>query len=221
MKKVLIFIALLCITGCDIKYDLSFKNEKIEEKIEVILPKKEKEKYDDLTKANPYAILDGLDQIEYNHKYKKLLTKNVGYYNYTYDFSDFGRAYYVRSCFDAVSFSKNDELGTYTLSTSNGFHCMFLNYEQVDNVLITITTDRYVLDNNADIVKGKKYIWRINNDNASNKSIKITFGDVRKRTIIDFIEENLPLVILISVLVVSLGGGFIILKSLSKKNNEL
>ena len=98
---------------------------------------------------------------------------------------------------------------------------MFLNYEQVDNVLITITTDRYVLDNNADIVKGKKYIWRINNDNASNKSIKITFGDVRKRTIIDFIEENLPLVILISVLVVSLGGGFIILKSLSKKNNEL
>ena len=43
MKKVLIFIALLCITGCDIKYDLSFKNEKIEEKIEVILPKKEKE----------------------------------------------------------------------------------------------------------------------------------------------------------------------------------
>ena len=169
MKKVLIFIALLCITGCDIKYNLSFKNEKIEEKIEVILPKKEKEKYDDLTKANPYAILDGLDQIEYNHKYKKLLTKNVGYYNYTYDFSDFGRAYYVRSCFDAVSFSKNDELGTYTLSTSNGFRCMFLNYEQVDNVLITITTDRYVLDNNADI---EHYIRSIQVKSVNNYTIK-------------------------------------------------
>ncbi len=221
MKKVLIIIALFCLTGCDVKYNLSFKDNKIKEEVKVIIPKKEKEKYDDLIKSTPYAILDGVDQIEYNYKFRKLLKNNVGYYNYTYNFSDFGRAYYAKSCFNALAFSKNEELNTYTLSTSEGFQCMFLNYNQVDNIEIVITSDRYVLDNNADKVKGKKYIWEINNDNASTKSIQITFGDVRPVTILDFLEENLPLVILISSFILIFGGSFVVINTLSKKNNEL
>lgn len=219
MKKILILIALLFLTGCDIKYNLNFEDDKIEENIKVIIPKSEKEKYNDLINSTPYAILDGIDQIEYNHKFRKLLKNNIGYYNYVYSFSDFGRSYYGKSCFNALSFTKNDN--TYTLSTSKGFQCMVLNYNKVDNIEITITSDRYVLDSNADIVKGKKYIWNINNDNASDKYIQITFGDVREKTIIDFIEENLILIIVIGSLILLVGSSFIIIKSLSEKNNEL
>ena len=77
----------------------------------------------------------------------------------------------INSCFDAFSFVTNNN--DYILSTSKGFKCMFVDYNEVDSVEIIITSNHEIIESNADELKNNKLIWNINDENAKDKQIGV------------------------------------------------
>ena len=223
MKKLILILLIIILTGCDVKYELEFKDDQLIENINLKLSSSEENKINDLKQYKAYAIFDNEYQQLYNVDYNNNLFSFSANYEYTYNYDSFRHATYIDTCFDAFSFTVQDD--NYTLTTSKGFNCMMLDYNKVDNMEIAITTNHVVIESNADEVKGKRYIWNVDDENASEKEIYIKFGPVEERNflerIIDFMSDNIVAVVIISVLVLAVVIGSIIIVVISKKNNEI
>ena len=218
MKKILL-IGLLLFTGCEVKYNLEFYDDNIKEEVKIILPKKEKNKVSELKERPAYAIYSSVGGYPYATRFENKLTNFEATYTYTYGLDVFPQARSINECFDAVAFTKR-EIG-YTLSTSTGFKCMFYDYLEVDNVKVTIQTNRKVIDNNADSKKGNKYIWYINDDNAESTNINITFSNEKNRSILTFVYDNLTPIILIAGVGLIITGSIVTVVLINRKNNEI
>lgn len=223
MKKIILILFVVLSTGCQIKYQLNFENENLIENIDIKLPNEEENKINDIKKYEAYSIFDNSLKKVYEVKYteeKKFFNAN---YQYTYNFDEFRHALYINNCFDAFSFITSGN--NYILSTSKGFNCMFVNYNKVDGVEITITTNHVIIENNADEVTDNKLIWKINDDNANDKSIYVKFGEVKQlnlfEKIMKFVKQNLFVFIVLGGIFLILVVGVIIIIFIGKKNNEI
>ena len=214
MKKIFLILVLLLLSGCSVDYNLLYIDDKITENIILIVDNESQ--IHELKKNDIYAIADVISLIKYNANYQS----KKATYDYTYSLESFNRANYINQCFEAFGFVKQNEK-EYIFSTSKGFKCMNYSYIPVDEYKVKITTNHEVIESNADIVKRNEYIWQIDTSNAENKSIYIHFGDIKKRTILDLLYENMVSIIIIGsiLLVVASTIGYIVVKS--KKNNEI
>ena len=87
------------------------------------------------------------------------------------DLEDYSRSNMVwKGCLNK-RFSEKD--GNYIIEVS-GFKS-FDEYDNLDNLIINITSDYKLVKSNADEVHGKVYTWNINRDNYDTKKIKIIF----------------------------------------------
>lgn len=222
MKKLIFILLIIILTGCDVKYELEFKDDQLIENINIKLSSSEEKKIDDLKQYKAYAIFDNEYQQLYNVSYNNLFNFSADY-KYTYNYDSFRHAAYINNCFDGFSFVNQDN--NYILMTSKGFNCMMVEYNKVDDVEIVITTNHIVIESNADEIKGKKYVWNIDDENALDKEIYIKFGPVEEKNflgkIIDFVSDNIVAIVLISVLVLTVTIGSIIIVIIGKKNNEI
>ena len=198
MKKILLIIALLLFTGCTAEYNLNFYEDTVEEKITVIpTTSEEQENTQYLENRDFYAIIDQEKSFLYERKQEKQENFDINEYSYKYKFDEFKQSRFT-TCYDAYTLI--DENNIVTLSTSKKFNCMIYDYMPIDNLKINITTEYKVIENNADEVNGNTYTWNINNENASNKPIKISYNKKQKRklTLKEFIEKNKTNLILLA-----------------------
>ena len=222
MKKILILVLLL-LTGCNIKYELKFENETLEEIITVKFDKKEKNNFEELKNTDIYAIYGVYGRELYNFKYQNGIFSKTAKYSYQYNLDNFEYALYANRCFDAFSFITQDD--NYILSTSTGFNCMSLSYYFIDNISIVLQTNHIVIESNADEIKGNKLIWNIDTNNAKNKKLYVKFGKVKElnfyEKILKFIVDNSVSFIAFGIMFIIISMSVIIIVIISKKNNEI
>ncbi len=170
-KKVFIlilFISVFSLTGCDAKYEMEIKNNKITENISFSVPNENSEKkinelidYYGINADSAFTqkLTKGSNDTEVSLSGKT--TKLDAYF----DSSDS----FINKCYNKVSFTLED--GMYYIGTSQGFKCLTYDYMQLDKVSISIKTYHKVYDNNADEVSNNVYTWNIDRNNLKTNNI--------------------------------------------------
>ncbi len=218
MKKIVLVFLVMLLSGCKVEYNLDFQDETLIEDVKVFLPLSLEEDVELLKRMKPSAILGVVGNYKYEINHFEENENFIGNYKYSYDYTNFGRAYYLNECFDAVSFVKTDD-GRYMLNTSTGFNCMVFEYMKVDEYQVNITSNREVLESNGLTEGDNVYSWTITEDNASTFKLSITFGDVIINDASIF-EKYLLFFVIIGLSIISLIV-YVIIKGINKKNNEI
>lgn len=219
MKKLIIFVLFIFITGCSVDYNLEVSNNSFKEKIDVVIDKSENsqsvgdssvELDDQLTPFIEEPINAFFTPNKEN--YKKKVKEFDNYYkislSYNFNFSEFKKSNSLNSCFENVEIKEEDN--KYYIHAYGAFYCL---YEDVFN--IKLKTKNNVINHNANSVNDNLYVWNIDNQNVNNVDVKIEInkGLPYKRLIIN-------ISILISVVLII---GFIIyyLFLSNKENNKI
>ena len=183
MKKriLVLIIVILLTTGCTCEYNLTIDRNTYNEEIKII-----SETTDELNNFNnkweipidkdEYELLKGLDETSSpeGNIYKYNLKNNELTFNYDFSQSNISNSTAAYSCFNKVTVTDYND--TTIISTSNKVDC-FDKYPTLTNIKVTINVDREVINNNADDINGKKYIWNITRDNKNNKSINLVLNN--------------------------------------------
>lgn len=90
--------------------------------------------------------------------------RDYSYRNYNYSIS-------FSSCYDVYKMIEEDD--KLIISTGKDFNC-FDKYDELDEVVVNLTSNYYVEKSNADVVDGDKHMWYITKDNDNNKPINVT-----------------------------------------------
>lgn len=171
------------LSGCSVNYNLNITDNSINETISGSVTNSElrnksisKENsgniYKILLDTPQFAIINNEDEL-YDSKIKKGLFKEKFVYSYNFDFDSYSNSNILNNCFSGHLIS-NDEQYLY-ISVFGNFTC---NY--ADKTKITINTNYYVNDNNADKVKNNKYTWEINKNNADDVELYIMLSKNNK-----------------------------------------
>lgn len=245
MKKLILLIIILFISGCSIQYDMTInENLSVDERV---LLTEEKSKFlgvitqsdffnENDTTSNIYYFLDSFvdtiatndDYLLYLEKSDMKLTDNESkmnlqynmYYNDLYEYQDSEFMYKLLESFE-VKENKNKE---YELKMSGVFYNyidVYLKYDNIsfenDEVYFNINIPFKVLSSNADIQKEGKYTWIINRNNTD-RELNITFDS---KVLIKNVKITRILVIIFSVIM--LGAAVFIYNTVkkSKKINEI
>lgn len=189
------FIILFC-SGCTVNYKIDIDNYmRISEDIEIVA-----ENDVDIRQIDEFNL-----HVPINKKYKDFAmlidkVEDVNYYNidknndslrFNYYYSDkdiFFNSTIVNRAYDLVSFTSLE--GKLVLSTSSEF-LLFNDYKNLTDVTIEINSKYKLIETNADEVKKHKYIWHINKDNASKKSIYLSLNNtVDDRTFLEKLKDG-------------------------------
>lgn len=197
MKRVILcVICLICLTGCEVSYDLTLTEESINEVTKVYTDISLNEMYGEEllinflnNSVNTYEPIYFNDE-NYDY-YESGYQKNVRFYNINnysngnfqglniqnvFSFDDYYRSNAVKQCFEELNIQKSNNM--YLLKTSNRCN-IFDTYSLLNEIKVTIKTDLEVISSNADVVNNNLYTWLINRNNYNNKSIKITVNTVK------------------------------------------
>lgn len=174
MKKVILIISLLFISGCTTSYNLEISNDSFKENITVYINKSEipTKIYDDIElddQITPF-IENDYPAISSDSKsyYKKVVTDAGDYYkvlmDYKYSEKEFGQSNSLKNCFENYEFGYDKK---YYIHVYGNFYCLYS-----DEIKINIKTNNKVLKNNADTVNGNVYTWNINKQNEKDVDIE-------------------------------------------------
>ena len=167
MKKYKFFVLIIGIftlVGCSSEYNLIISDNEITEDINVvILDNQETSNNFDL---DFYPLHSNFDEI-----YEKNIIKENDFIRlnlkYNYSPQDFSNANSFNECFHDKEVVLNNE-DYYYLKLSEFYPCV-----TASEFDINIITDNKVLMNNADIVKGNKYTWHVDENNKADLLIEI------------------------------------------------
>lgn len=165
MKKGILLIFLLLLTGCTIDYNLEIDNKKIREEITGTISKEEYEIKGNHTDMNIFYSIINYEQyplLNNEDVYDKNIVKNddeVEYsFKYTYN-NNYDKSRLVNTCFEKVDFVETNEY--YYANIGGEFYCQYS-----DEIVINVETDYAVLNNNANKVKDNVYTWIIDGNTA-------------------------------------------------------
>lgn len=208
-KFVIIIILAIIVCGCTKEYKLYIDDGGLTEKFHMEIDSSDE--YIFLLDGDFYPLHNNFDQ-----KFKKNL-KNKGKnkvlnLEYKYSFSSFINANSFNQCFDYRNIKNEKDYYTIELSKPNG--CMFNN-----DYTINIITDNEVVEDNANSVKGNKYIWYVDNTKKDNFKLLIKIKKGTGKTLIE--KYNFIAYIIVGGFVV--GILFIVLYFIKKykKNREV
>lgn len=235
MKKLLLMISLLFLTGCSVNYDLVITDkEEVKETFYVYVD-------NEIIKNNSMSIDEYLDYYaslySQNKSYKdfKITTKegkNKSYFKVTRNYDsldDYINSYSFKSMFDTANIERSSKYTSFTTS-SNAYLKALKNDElisednQYDSFKISIKFYNEVINHNADKVDKNNniYTWYVSED-SENDYIYFKTGPKVKYLVVlkDKISENILSIsaIGISIILVVSIVGYIYTKS--KKNNEI
>ena len=235
MKKVLILLILLCLTGCSVQYDLTITDkQQVKEKFYVYVDN------DKMLKS--HSSID-----EYLDYYSNLYTQNEGYEKYKVttkkskpssyfivknnykDLNEYVNSYSFKSMFNDASIEK---VGNYTSfkTTKNAYLESIKNNQLIsddtkyESFEISIKFYNEVVSSNADKINKKNnvYTWIVSEDNETDY-IHFKIGPKVKYNVIikDYIQNNIASIIVIGATITTLLviGAYIYIKG--KKNNEI
>ena len=213
MKKILILICLLFLTGCEFNYNLIIDNDNIKETGAVYFSNEEldglsiQEKLKKIT--NKYFINEDI-LIGQKEEYLDI-DNQLGYRVINnYDLNENPEITTVLYCYENVNIINNEKI--ISMETTDSFLC-YNYYSELDKFTVHIYSKLKNLKNNADLVNGNDYYWYITKDNYDNKKIEFEFEKSKSND--EYILLCIFGIILICGLVVTL-----ILKSKNNKNNK-
>lgn len=173
MKKILILLCLiLMITGCNVEYNVTINNDKIDENITVYTDSLNFTSESDGNSNN----INNIDYYAYNssdnkYKYNKTIKKSNNLYEinltYTHTPNEFVNSTSL-NYFKYHSFINDEKY--YYIKLQDGLKNGYKD-KISKTVLVKINTDNKVVQNNADKIEGNTYIWEITKENADKKEI--------------------------------------------------
>lgn len=163
MKKILMILSILLLTGCTINYDLEINSNSINESITGSISKNE---FDDITDESGdhhiyHLLYDKQASLSNNTSfYNQDINDNDGVidfsYKYTYN-SNFKQSNILNRCFENKVFEETDDL--YIIHLYGNFYCQY-----TDEIEVNVRTNLAVLENNADKIDKNNYKWILKND---------------------------------------------------------
>ena len=214
MKKLLILILLLFITGCDAEYTLKYEDNVFSDSIEVFdyyNPVDEnsedkdlsyfvnKKQYYDIDGLNPYKVnYEEISENYYDLKYTATFDK------VSYEFSSV-----LNNCVQYHDFVEDEEK-IYIMSYGE-YYC-----EYFDKLKISLITDKKVTYSNADEEKNGKHIWYFKPYESINIEFEIDKNEDNPKNYSFILYAVIMIVIVIVLSLIILG--FKIYKKL--KNNQ-
>ena len=231
MKKILLLIILIILTGCSANYEIDYSKNRFNESLTTsgnitdINYKNEIDNY--YLKSyllTSYKIQTG-DMAEneilsnYSIYNKELVNESNNYglkLGYNYDNKD----NYMESSIVYRLFSSFIIEDNYI--KLDGIKNIFNSYSMLDNIKIIFSTDKYVSESNCDEVKNNKYIWYIDKNNYQNKFIEITLVSNKIEMYKKNMEKYSDKVVTFIIVVISIMGLLYILVIYNKvkKSNK-
>ena len=219
MKKVILFVCLILLTGCSVEYNLEFDDLEFKENVVLNVEKTSDNSMliENLKTIEPYAIIDKNSDSKYDKKINNFGNKFTASFSYKYLIDDYKRSKLFSSCYDTYGiFTDEDYI---YISTEGAFNCMEYDYVPVDEVIIKFKTKYVVVDSNADEINDDTFIWTINSDNANDKPISIIMDRNKK---VDNINTNNDHIFLgICVIIVVVIVLFLVFRIMSKRSDKL
>lgn len=213
MKNKLKILLLLCscffLSGCTVEYNLNIKNAKFKENILIQGTKEDMEQpyYATLKNWNIPSFYEDIinnsdnpDKIKGVEYYKRKVNDRNFSVNLSYQFTqnNYTDSTMAKFCYNNFFAYENEETKTISYTASMDFKC-FTTYEELDNVVVKLTTNRKMVNHNADSVDGKTYIWNITRDNAEGKYIFFEL-DNRGLTFLTILKYILIVVSILAIL---------------------
>lgn len=227
-KKILFMLLLLFLTsGCDVTYNLSFYDNNFNENISFYInnTKDNIETIEILknTEQQVYYVDEDIGKLNYKKNYIEENNKIKFSYNFDYGL-DFSFSRPLKECFNTYSFI--DEKNYYIIQTGDEFNCFVYDYMFIDNIKIIFETDKKVLEHNADLIDGNKYIWNFNSKDSLNKNITLKIDKNVKNNSFNNILNNLKngswfLVIMLGIFGILILFIIFIIYRINKKNNKI
>ncbi len=214
-KYFLLTCFVLLLSGCSFEYNVEITPDNIGESNNIYIENVNKSNIE----KNVYDLIlkyvGSFDELGVEKS--KIIKKNdiygMSFYR-NFNFSDYKNLSTFSLCYDNYKIVNNGN--RVVIATSKEFKC-FDKFEELDDVIINITTDLDVISSNADYVDNNKYTWFINKDNANDKSISFIFDNNRKIKI----EKSIGAfgIVVISLLVI--GIIVIIIRLRGKRKNKI
>lgn len=232
MKKIFILLLFcLVLSGCTVEYDLSYYDNVYTEDMNLIV--KDGELcgnvlcYEDLNNFyntnisvnyndNDEEIAEGINLDKYSF-YNKSLDNYKMSMNYSHDKeSDYSNSRMVHSLFN--KFYVNE----YRIQASDIVN-VFNIYPNLENIVISFKTDKYLSNINCDEEKNGVYYWYINKNNYLDKTIDIEF-DYESNLNVSIMEDgyfnkNIIKYVLMFLLIIVLFGIIVIYDKVKKSND--
>lgn len=217
MKKVCILVCLLFLTGCTANYEITLKNNKIQEKLTLIETNQSlfevendtgwtlrqvfeslvENKSDEFSKED-YSVkslnTDTQLGVEYNSNSTNALTNSS----------------VINQCYTNPTIEVEDNIVTF--KTGDDFRC-YEYYDNLEYVNIILKIDYSVISSNADAVEDNKYIWNITKD--GNKNIEISYEEYKVK------DNNYMTIIFIGIIIIVVGIILYYVYNKSKEENKI
>ncbi len=225
-KKILILsLFLLITTGCDVTYQVEIYNDKFTE--EAILNAKNNEYIDEFQTTakdslegalTEYKQSAGDDDVKVKDQSSQedieLFVENNG------KITEYGNSVLLKNCFELVNvLSEEDQ---YVLATSKGATC-FDQFLNMDKLTIRIKTNHKVISHNADKKQLHTYIWEIDKNNASDKSIQMILA--KNDYVFNYDNRLVKTIIFVATVIGGIGGiigiSYFVIKTKNKKANKI
>lgn len=242
-KLLVLLIIILFTTGCTCEYNLNIVDNDYMEAVNI--------------NADNQAELNGLnvnwqvptDKEEYNigekpgttgtyksELYDYKLTNNTLTFNHTFTRNSISKSSAISNCYDMATIKEYDS--KIIISTSTRVKC-FDKYPELSKITITINTDKNVINNNADYVNGKNYIWYLDKTKVDNRPINMTIDnrseEIKTEVNIDHVNPNnnqkennnnnnatdYTLYIFCAILLLFMLTGYYIFNKIKKKSDEM
>lgn len=204
-KRILLLTFILLLTGCKAEYNLNIIDDDFEEKINITIPKSDKNQIDYYTENDE---LIG-ENIIYNKNIKDNGINKMFIYSHKYTLKEYQNR--NNPCFANSKISEED--GYYSIYASD-FVCFKSFDVQAKEYKINIKTNYNVINENADKKSNNIYTWNFNENNFKNKNIIFQYTKQKKSLHADYL--SLFITFLISIIIFSLLVIFQIAKNKQK-----
>ena len=212
MKKILVmFMILLCLTGCSARYDLEIEYDTFKEDIVIYgMSSKTLKNFQD---NKYYAIINGINN---SKAYNQTIKDSKVNLSYVYNLNDFRQATILKSCFTSYSVISEDNY--YILSTSKNLKCASMEgKEAIDDLKVVIKNNHKVIETNGKKINDYTYEWNYNKDNFDSQNIYMKY--YKDKYVFNYSKLLLILGIVVGLLLVVLVIVHISLKRNEKVNN--
>jgi len=212
IKFVFLVLILLFISGCDVTYEITIKNNKIKEKVSIVELNQsifDKKLDTGWTLRESFELYANSDEFAHeDYKVKSSSNNNRLALEYkSKDSTTILNSSFLNLCYTKPTVSELD--GVITIDTGKNFQC-YEYYENLDNIKIILKTNHEVVSTNAHEIEGDKYIWNITSN--SDKNIKISYYEKEDSRMIS------PLTIALFAIVIIVAG--VVIHFVRKKNLE-
>ena len=215
MKKVIILLVLLLVTGCTATYNLEIKNDVFKENISINMTGSNKNQIDYFKNNTFYSIMDRRSNFkEYNKKIIEKSDYSKANFSYNYKLNDYRKSTTLSTCFDAYNII--DEDGYYIISTSKGIKCAKEeDTVMLDKVKIVIKTNHKLKETNTNNINKYIYTWEFDEKDYDKANIYLKI--YKDKYVFNYENEILINILIISSFVLIIGiFTFIIFRKVNK-----